>query len=157
MESLLVIDDESSICKTIQSVLQTDTLRVLVASTVEKGMQLLQEESPHVILLDVRIGKESGLDLFQQIHRINPKIMIIFISGHASADTVKEAMDAGAFDFLIKPLDLDNLQKTVFQAFRINRFERRRDCEAIHNEIGDACERCGTAADFRFVGLSERL
>lgn len=98
-------------------------------------MLILKEESPQVILLDVRIGKESGLDLFQQIQRVNPKIMIIFISGHATSETAVEAMKAGAFDFLIKPLDLDDLQQTVIQALTISRLQRLRECGAIEAEI----------------------
>ena len=121
MESLLVIDDEAGICKTIQSILQSDTLRVLAASTADEGLQLLREETPHVVLLDIRLGKESGMDLFQQIHEVDPKALVIFITGHGTADTAIEAMKVGAFDYLVKPLDFDQLQQVVDQALKIGR------------------------------------
>lgn len=121
MESLLVIDDEVGICKTIQNVLQSESLRVLTASIPGEGLRLLQEESPHVVLLDIRLGKQSGIDLFQQIHEIDPKVLIIFITGHGTADTAIEAMKVGAFDYLVKPLDFDQLQQVVEQALKISR------------------------------------
>ena len=121
MESLLVIDDEPGICKTIQSVLGSDELRVLTASSADEGLTQLREECPFVVLLDIRLGKCSGLDLFQQIHEIDPRVLVIFITGHGTADTAIEAMKVGAFDYLVKPLDLEQLQQVVDQALRIGR------------------------------------
>lgn len=121
MESILIIDDEAGICRTIQNILQNDELRVLTAMTAAEGLRLLQEESPHVVLLDIRLGKLSGLDLFQQIHELDPKALIIFITGHGTTDTAIEAMKIGAFDYLVKPLDFDQLQQVVDQALKISR------------------------------------
>lgn len=121
MESLLVIDDEVGICQAIQSVLESDSLRVLVASTAADGLQLLRDEAPHVVLLDIRLGMLSGLDLFQQIHEIDPKVLVVFITGHGTADTAIEAMKIGAFDYLVKPLDFDQLQQIVEQGLKIGR------------------------------------
>lgn len=121
MESLLVIDDEAGICRTIQNILQSSTLRIFTASTGAEGLQILRDELPYVVLLDIRLGKLSGLDLFNQIHEIHPKALIIFITGHGTADTAIEAMKVGAFDYLVKPLDLDQLTQVVEQALKIGR------------------------------------
>ncbi|MEI8022278.1 MAG: sigma-54 dependent transcriptional regulator, partial [Schlesneria sp.] len=121
MESLLVIDDEAGICKTIQSILESDLLRVFTASNAADGLQLLRDESPYVVLLDIRLGKQSGMELFHQIHEIDPKALIIFITGHGTADTAIEAMKIGAFDYLVKPLDFDQLHQIVDQALKIGR------------------------------------
>ena len=121
MESLLVIDDEVGICKTIQNILQSDSLRVLVASTAADGLRLLRDEMPHVVLLDIRLGKMSGLELFRQVHEVDPKALVIFITGHGTADTAIEAMKIGAYDYLVKPLDFEMLQQVVGQALRIGR------------------------------------
>ncbi len=121
MESLLVIDDEAGICRTIQNILQSDTLRVLTALTAGEGLRILREEMPHVVLLDIRLGKQSGLDLFQQVHEIDPKALVIYITGHGTTDTAIEAMKVGAFDYLVKPLDFDQLQQVVDQALKIGR------------------------------------
>ena len=121
MESLLVIDDEAGICRTIQNILQSTTLRIVTASTAAEGLRILREELPFVVLLDIRLGKDSGLELFDQIHAIHPKALIIFITGHGNADTAIEAMKVGAFDYMVKPLDLDQLTQVVEQALKIGR------------------------------------
>ncbi len=124
MESLLVIDDEPGICKTIQSILKSDSLQVMTASNAEQGLQSVREESPNVILLDIRLGQESGLDLFQQIRELGPKSLVIFITGHGSADTAIETMKMGAFDYLVKPLDFQQLKQVIDQALKISRLMR---------------------------------
>jgi two-component system nitrogen regulation response regulator GlnG len=124
MESLLVIDDEPGICKTIQSILKSDSLQIMIASNAEQGLQLVREESPNVILLDIRLGQESGLDLFQQIRNLDPKSLVIFITGYGSADTAIETMKMGAFDYLVKPLDFHQLKQAIDQALKISRLMR---------------------------------
>ena len=141
METLLVIDDEPGICKTIQTVLSSDELRVLSASTADDGIRLLREESPYVVLLDIRLGKFSGLELFQQIHEIDPRTLVIFITGHGTADTAIEAMKIGAFDYLVKPLDLDQLQQVVEQALRIGRLMHTAAALDSNNAPDDASDR----------------
>ena len=116
-----MIDDESGICTTIQNILQSDSLRVLTASNAADGLELLREEMPHVVLLDIRLGKQSGLELFRQVHDIDPKALVIFITGHGTADTAIEAMKVGAYDYLVKPLDFELLQQVVEQALKIGR------------------------------------
>ena len=140
MESLLVIDDESGICRTIQNILQSDTLRILTAANAADGLQLLRDETPHVVLLDIRLGMQSGLDLFQQIHEIDPKALVIFITGHGTTDTAIEAMKVGAFDYLVKPLDFDQLQQVVDQALKIGRLMHAAaaiDDDSSKNESSD--------------------
>lgn len=124
MEKLLIVDDEPGICSTISEVLQSSTRQVLVADDPETAIQLLNDEATPVVLLDIRLGRESGLQLFTQLRRIDPKVLIIFITGHGTSDTAIETMKLGAFDYLVKPLDLDQLQQVVDQAFRISRLMR---------------------------------
>lgn len=121
MESLLVIDDEAGIRISIQEVLETDELRVLTAEGADEGIALLRAECPHVVLLDIRLLRESGLDVFRKIHEIEPRTLVIFMTGHGTADTAIEAMKLGAMDYLVKPLDLDQLQQVVSQALKISR------------------------------------
>ena len=116
METLLVIDDEPGIRSAIAEVLQTDTLRVLCAENAIEGLRLLREEVPPVVLLDIRMGRESGLNTFEQLRAIDPKVLIIFITGHGTPDMAIETMKLGAFDYLVKPLDFEQLQTVVNQA-----------------------------------------
>src|SRR5215471_10359843 len=120
MPTLLLIDDEAGIRFTIREVLQSEELRVLAAENSTDGLRLAREESPDVVLLDIRLGSESGLDLFQQLRAIDPKLLVVFITGHGTAETAIEAMKLGAFDYLVKPLDLAELKHEVEQALKIS-------------------------------------
>jgi len=121
MPKLLVIDDEASIRFSIEQVFADDDIDVFGAETAEDGLRLATEESPDVVLLDIRLGDRSGLDVFHDLRRLDPKSLVIFITGHGTTDTAIEAMKLGAYDYLVKPLDADQLRQAVDQAMAISR------------------------------------
>ena len=82
------------------------------AGTAEEGLRLVAEELPDVIVLDIRLGDRLGLQVFHDIRELDPKCLVIFITGHGTADTAIEAMKLGAYDYLIKPLDPSNLSRS---------------------------------------------
>lgn len=121
MNTLLVIDDEAGIRFTIPQILRKDQVRVLTAENAQDGLRMVRDEAPDLVLLDIQLGKDSGLEVFHEIKRINPRCLVVFITGHSTTDTAIEAMKTGALDYLVKPLDLAQLQQVVDQAFRISR------------------------------------
>jgi DNA-binding NtrC family response regulator len=121
MNTLLVIDDEAGIRFTIPEILSGEQVRVLTAENAGEGLKLVREETPDLVLLDIQLGGESGIDVFREIKRINPRCLVVFITGHGTTDTAIEAMKIGALDYLVKPLDLTQLQQVVDQAFKISR------------------------------------
>ena len=124
MRKLLIIDDESSIRFTIEDVLASEDLEVVGAETAEEGVRLAAELLPELVLLDVRLGKHSGLEVFHELRRCSPKSLLVFITGHGNAETAIEAMKLGAYDYLVKPLDVNQLQEVVEHAFEISRLMR---------------------------------
>jgi two-component system nitrogen regulation response regulator GlnG len=120
MPKLLVVDDESSIRLSIKAVFSRTEVTVLGAETAEEGMRLTVEHSPDVILLDIKLGTTSGLDVFRELRRIDPRCLIIFITGFGTTDTAIEAMKLGAYDYLTKPLDATQLKRVVDQALAIS-------------------------------------
>jgi DNA-binding NtrC family response regulator len=124
MPKLLVIDDEPNIRFSIEQVFSSRDLQVLGAETGEEGLRLVEEESPNVILLDIMLGDRLGLDLFHDLRRVDPKCLVIFVTGHGTTDTAIEAMKLGAYDYLVKPLDLDQLRQVLDQALAISRLMR---------------------------------
>ncbi len=121
MPKILVIDDEPSIIFSIGQVFDGQEMQVLGAENGQEGLRLAAQESPDVILLDIRLGDRSGLDVFHDLRRLDPKCLVIFITGHGTADTAIEAIKLGAYDYLVKPLDADQLQQVVDQACAISR------------------------------------
>jgi DNA-binding NtrC family response regulator len=121
MPKLLVVDDEPFVRFSISQVFANGDVKLFEAASADEGLRLAAEESPDVILLDIRLGMRSGLDVFQELRRMNPKCLVIFITGHGTSETAIEAMKLGAYDYLVKPLDADRLREVVQQAFTISR------------------------------------
>src|SRR6185369_1439069 len=141
MATLLVIDDEAGIRFTIREVLQNPDLRVLAAENAEQGLQLTRDESPDLVLLDIRLGSKSGLDLLHELRQIDPKLLVVFITGHGTAETAIEAMKLGAFDYLVKPLDLSELHHIVEQALKISHLIHVPAAVDSATQLSDASDR----------------
>jgi two-component system nitrogen regulation response regulator GlnG len=124
MPKLLVIDDEPGIRFTIGQVFARNEIRIFEAEDAGRGLEIATQELPDVILLDIRLGSQSGLEVFQSLRSIDSRSLVIFITGYSTAETAIEAMKLGAYDYLVKPLDLNHLQNVVAQAFAISRMMR---------------------------------
>ncbi len=121
MAKLLVIDDDRSVRHIVSAAFRDLDVEVLPAATVQEGLELAKNEMLDVILLDILLPDMSGLEAFQQLHKLVPKVPIIFITVGGTSDTAIEAMKLGAFDYLLKPLDLARIQELVLQAIEIRR------------------------------------
>jgi DNA-binding NtrC family response regulator len=121
MFKLLVIDDDPEVCSIIEHLVDRKTIEVLGSQSADAGLRLAQEMRPNVILLDLKLGDRSGLDVFHELRRLDPKGLIIFVTGHGTTDTAIEAMKLGAHDYLVKPLDVNQLEQTIVQACQISR------------------------------------
>jgi DNA-binding NtrC family response regulator len=120
MPKLLVIDDEPSIAIGIKAVLGCADVTVLAAQTAEEGIRSAAAHLPDVVLLDIKLGAASGLEVFHELRHIDPRCMIVFITGFGTTETAIEAMKLGAYDYLTKPLDAKQLKRVVEQAFAIS-------------------------------------
>lgn len=121
MPTLLVVDDEPSILHFFRRAFQEPEVKLLTASSASDGVDTVTRERPDVVILDINLGDESGLETFRRIQSIDPKIPIIFITGHGTTATAIETMRLGAFDYILKPLELDQLYDLVERAFEISR------------------------------------
>jgi len=113
---VLVVDDENLILKIISDILLKEGYDVKTAFNCEKALQLLKEESFHVILTDIRMPEKNGIDLLEEVRTFNPDIPVIIMTGFASLVTAVEAVRYGAFDYLTKPLDYNKLKSVIKHA-----------------------------------------
>jgi two-component system, NtrC family, nitrogen regulation response regulator GlnG len=120
MRTLLVVDDEESVRYSFRRVFAKDAT-VLTAATAADGLEQIRRQVPDVIVLDIQLPDRSGLDLFHDVHALAPKRPIVFITAHGTTRTAIEAMKRGAFDYLIKPLDLERLSQVLERAFEAAR------------------------------------
>jgi two-component system nitrogen regulation response regulator GlnG len=124
MPTLLVIDDEQSVRYSFRRVFEGEGVQVLTARTAAEGLEKAREQSPEVIVLDLQLPDRSGLELFTDLQGLDSKRPVIFITAHGTTDTAIEAMKAGAFDYLVKPVDLDRLSQVLARAFDAARLMR---------------------------------
>jgi nitrogen regulation protein NR(I) len=122
MAKLLVVDDEPNVLYSIEKGLQSDELEVVVAATGRQGIELVEQTRPDAVILDVRLSDMSGLDVFDRIRQAAPRLPVIIITAYASTETAIEAMKRGAFEYLLKPVDLHQLREVVRRALELSRF-----------------------------------
>lgn len=121
MPTLLLIDDEASIQHAFRRVFRPPAIDVVTASDGAEGLALLKEHRPDVVLLDINLPDTSGLAIYGELRKTDARVPVIFITGHGTTDQAIEAMKLGAFDFLLKPLEISPLRDVVNKALEISR------------------------------------
>lgn len=121
MSTILIVDDDRTTRRLIVEAFQPTSHEVLTAESASAGLALVVEKKPDVVLLDIILPDISGLQAFAEFNKLDPKLPIIFITGGGVSDTAIEAMKLGAFDYLVKPLDLGQVRTLVEKALRIRR------------------------------------
>jgi two-component system nitrogen regulation response regulator GlnG len=124
MPTLLVVDDEPSIQHFFRRAFHEPEVTLLTACSAAEGVETAARERPDVVILDVNLPDGSGLEAFRRIHATDSRIPVIFITGHGTTGTAIEAMRLGAYEYLLKPLELDQLTDLVARAFEISRLMR---------------------------------
>ena len=149
MQRLLVVDDEPNIQFTIAETFRSPELEVVAAGTAGAGIELVRQRRPDAVLLDVRLPDISGLEAFLQIRDIDPRIPVVIMTAFTTTDTAIEAMRRGAFEYLVKPVDLGRLRDIVERALASSRLAR---VPALLPE-----ERADDAGADRIVGTSPAM
>ncbi len=122
-ETILVVDDEISICQSLKAILEDEGYQVLVAGSGEEAIKIVAEEMPQLVLLDIWLPGMDGLETLKAIHAAHPNVLIIMMSGHGTIETAVKATKLGAFDFIEKPLSLDKVIILVGNALNVARLE----------------------------------
>ncbi|MFC1621471.1 response regulator [Candidatus Omnitrophota bacterium] len=115
MLKLLVIDDNTSLCDLLRQFFSSKDYQVFIASDGEKGLSITREQQPSIILLDMMLTptNEFGIDILKQIKKIDDKIKVIMMTGAEDKGVIKLAKICGASDYIIKPFDLEQLEKDI--------------------------------------------
>ena len=119
-----IIDDEQGICISLTFALK-DSYDVKTFQSSAPALEQLQRESCDVVLLDLKLGEENGLDVLRAVKDADPTVSIIIMTAYASIGTSVEAMKAGAFTYLTKPLDLEELKIVIKQALEFRQLSER--------------------------------
>ncbi|HDQ03712.1 MAG TPA: sigma-54-dependent Fis family transcriptional regulator [Deltaproteobacteria bacterium] len=122
-ETILVVDDEESICSSLKAIISDEGHQVIVAQSGEEAIKVVEEEVPQLILLDIWLPGMDGLETLRIIKSKYPGMMVIMMSGHGTIETAVKATKLGAFDFIEKPLSLDKVIIMINNALNILRLE----------------------------------
>jgi DNA-binding NtrC family response regulator len=115
----LVVDDETDFLETIVKRLQKRGLEAVGVSSGEEAIELMKGRRFDVVLMDIKMpGGMDGIETFRELKGLQPLVEVIFLTGHATLESSVEGMKLGAFDYLIKPVKLDDLLPKLAEAFR---------------------------------------
>lgn len=137
-ERLLVVDDEPSMREFLEIMLSQDGYEVRTAASGEEGLKLYKSEEPDLILTDVKMPGMSGLDLIKHIHSQDPALPVIAVTAYASADDALRAVREGAYDYLSKPFQIEDLRIIIRNALearrlRIENQELKKSIQGLDN------------------------
>ncbi|MDH4231874.1 MAG: sigma-54 dependent transcriptional regulator [Nitrospirota bacterium] len=148
-KALLIIDDDRTLCEVVKTFLASDELAVFTAHDCKKGISLCTTHKIDIVLLDQKLPDGEGYTLCPSILAQNDQTKIIFISAYPSFDSAVNALKAGAYDYISKPFDLEELQLAVERTLRTLDLERVEQFQSYKSTK--------ESADAVFIGASESI
>ncbi|HET6880831.1 MAG TPA: sigma-54 dependent transcriptional regulator [Pirellulales bacterium] len=149
MPRLLAIDDEPNVLYSLEKSLASAELDVITARSAKEGIERITTSRPDAVIIDVRLPDMSGLDAYDRIRQIDPRLPVIVITAFAKTETAIEAMRRGAFEYLLKPVDFRRLREVVEKAIEVSRLSH---VPAVISE-----EEPGDSPADRIVGYSAAM
>jgi DNA-binding NtrC family response regulator len=115
---VLFVDDETDFLETLMKRMKKRGVDVVRAASGEEALELLDESKPDVVVLDVKMPGMGGIEALREIKKHSPLVEVIMLTGHANVEVAIQGMELGAFDYLMKPMDIDELLYKVQDAFK---------------------------------------
>lgn len=141
---ILVVDDEESIRASLLGILEDEGYQVLLSDNGSDALDLIREEVPDLVLLDIWMPGMDGIQTLERIRNLFPDLTVVMMSGHGTIETAVKATRVGAYDFIEKPFSLDKLLITIGHAFSYK--ELRKENEALRLASLKEHELVGTSA-----------
>jgi two-component system nitrogen regulation response regulator GlnG len=118
MEKILIVDDDADIRRAFRRNLESEDLQVIDASSGEEAIKKVATDRPDLIVMDIRMGATSGLDTLRKLRELDPRLTIIMMTAYGTTQTAIEAMKQGAYDYVLKPLDVPKLKTLIAAALK---------------------------------------
>ena len=134
--TILVVDDDPDIREVLRDRLESLGYQVLSASNGREGLELLEKQSPQLLLLDIEMPDMNGLEVLKEIRRRENDVTVVMITAYGTIERAVQAMKQGAYDFISKPFEPDHIALTVQKA--LEREKLKRGVEILSEEM---CER----------------
>lgn len=124
--SVLLVDDEVEFLETLVKRLKRRNLAAAGVNSGEEAIRVLKEKPVDVVVLDVKMPGMDGLETLREIKKYCPLIEVIMLTGHANMEVAIEGMELGAFDYLMKPMDIDELLYKLQDAYKKKQLHEER-------------------------------
>lgn len=133
---ILVVDDDASLRRVVEYNLQEAGYHVQTAACGEEGLRLFAEETPALVITDMKMSGMDGMQLLKAVKELSPEVLVIMVTAFGTVDVAVEAMKAGAYDYITKPFNRDELRLTVAKALQLKGLatENRRLKEALSDK-----------------------
>lgn len=133
---VLLVDDEPIILRSLKVAIPWDELQLEIVGEAKNGevaLKLIAETTPHIVISDIRMPVIDGITLMKEVLSHNSKLIFIFISGYGEFEYAREALRQGAFDYLLKPIDHDELTEMLIRAR--TKLERQKENEQLMHSV----------------------
>ncbi|NCU20508.1 sigma-54-dependent Fis family transcriptional regulator, partial [Candidatus Falkowbacteria bacterium] len=149
MSDILIVDDERDIRELIADILKDEGFATRLAANSDDCMEALNAEPPALMILDIWLkdSRMDGIDILKQVKRDNPDVPVIIISGHGNIEIAVAAIRQGAYDFIEKPFNIDQLMVVITRAMETARL--RRENTALRRREVTSAEMLGASAALR--------
>jgi two-component system response regulator AtoC len=129
---VLIIDDEPAICASLRFALEDD-YQITTATNPQEGLRIIETNVIDMVLLDVRIGNCNGLDILEEIKQQDPSVTVIMMTAYASIESSIQAIKKGAYYYIEKPINMDELHLLMNRALEHKKMSR--ELEALHEQL----------------------
>jgi len=149
MSDILIVDDERDIRELISDILQDEGFATRLAGNSDEAMGEINSEAPALIILDIWLkdSRMDGIDILKTVKRDNPDVPVVIISGHGNIEIAVAAIKQGAYDFIEKPFNIDQLLVVIRRAMETSRL--RRENQTLKRRDTSTAEMIGTSAPYR--------
>jgi two-component system nitrogen regulation response regulator NtrX len=149
--SILIVDDEQDIRELVGDILRDEGYNVRLAANADECLAAINVEAPSLMILDIWLkdSRMDGIDILKAVKRDNPDIPVVIISGHGNIEIAVGAIKQGAYDFIEKPFNIDQLMVVVARAMETSRL-RRENIELRRRDVASA-EMLGSSAAFKLL------
>ncbi|MEM1373753.1 MAG: sigma-54 dependent transcriptional regulator [Pseudomonadota bacterium] len=149
MSDILIVDDEKDIRELIADILEDEGYRTRLAANSDEAMGQINTAPPGLLILDIWLkdSRMDGIDILKTVKRDNPEVPVVIISGHGNIEIAVAAIKQGAYDFIEKPFNIDQLMVVIRRAMEASRL--RHENHALKRRDGNAAEMLGEGAAFR--------
>ncbi|MCF8090464.1 MAG: response regulator [Desulfotignum sp.] len=115
--TLMLVDDEERYLQTTAKLLKKRGIKVVTAQSGAQALDMLKTHDVHVVILDIKMPGMDGFKTLKAIKTLYPPVEVIFLTGHATMDSAIEGLQFGAFDYVMKPADIDDIVTKAYEAF----------------------------------------